>query len=231
MKARPILMHARSIQNLLAGRKTQTRRIIKPRVLSMDPFEDGSAFLNLCPYGLRGGLLWVKETHAPRSDVDPALEPEKARHYCLYAANEFSDPRNEHNWHDYGGRWRPSIHMPRALSRLTLELTDVRVERVQDCSEEDALAEGVERNHAMKWPDGDPGTIQDTARRNFRALWDDTNGPGAWERNDWVWVLAFKIHKANVDELIREAEAEARPAPCDICGGAGCPTCNGVHVP
>ena len=95
------------------------------------------------------------------------------------------------------GRWRPSIHMPKDVSRLTLEITDIRAERVQDITEEDAIAEGVER-HLDGWkPYGksDPYDVCETARCSFAMLWDSINGqkPGAsWAANSWCWCVSFK---------------------------------------
>ncbi len=95
-------------------------------------------------------------------------------------------------------KWKPSIHMPRWASRITLEVTGVRVERLQDISEEDAIAEGVE----VLWRGYDDaqdfyrnyhtGGYLFTAKASYRTLWESINGPGSWERNDWVWVIEFK---------------------------------------
>lgn len=98
------------------------------------------------------------------------------------------------------GKLRPAIHLPRALSRLTLIVTGTKIERLQDISEDDAIAEGVDRhNHSTKWPDGDPGYIHDVARRNFCQLWRTINGPESWARNPWVVAVAFRVVKANID--------------------------------
>lgn len=86
----------------------------------------------------------------------------------------------------------PAIFMYRSLSRFTDEVTKVRVQRVQKITEKDAKAEGVNNSHAARWPDGDPGYIYDVLRRNYSLLWNSLHGLGAWDRNDWVWVIEFK---------------------------------------
>jgi hypothetical protein len=210
MIARPILMSAPMIRALLEGRKTQTRRIAKhPSRYAQIEFlggggkdspdwndpqcwgyadEDGIYYtltgkpgddICPCPFGRAGGLLWVREAHAVWDDgvVYRASNPE-----C-----------------DGITRWVPSIHMPRWASRLTLELTDVRVERLQDISEADAVKEG--------FAEGKPVKYFETATDQFRRLWESINGEGSWHENPWVWVLAFKVHKCNVDALMEERAA------------------------
>lgn len=164
IKERPILMHARSIKGILAGSKTQTRRIVKYRAYA----EEGAiVHPRECPYGQPGDRLWVRETwrmNEPPSGLifKADLHPVDYERYAP---------------------WRPSIYMPRWASRLTLEITDIRVERVQDISEEDARAEGL---HA----DSIDSAL--SLCENFSVLWEETNGKGAWERNDWVWVISFR---------------------------------------
>lgn len=200
MKERPILFNAPMVRALLAGTKTQTRRICKPQpygngfmvghelvchndylppsVMLMDvgkgknqyTTSDAEGWESDCPYGAPGDSLWVRETFA-RYNI------EAHRHDWAYAATPAADwPKD--------GRWRPSIHMPRAASRITLEVTGVRVERLQKISEADALAEGA-RLHTDKDPDyGYAGW--------YRALWESINGPESWAANPWVWVVEFK---------------------------------------
>ena len=158
-----------------------------------------------CPYGVPGDRLWVKEGHAIRADVDPKVDLAKARQYLIYRADHDGDLGME--WHSYG-RWRPSIHMPRWASRITLEIAEVRVQRLQAISTLDAMAEGVEpRPNAA-------GVLSYTT--GFHRLWDEINGErrlrveeideggptgrwrtvidrsAAWESNPWVWALTFK---------------------------------------
>jgi hypothetical protein len=155
-----------------------------------------------CPYGQPGDRLWVRETFALEHwdheyGDTPPIRPglpykiegdEDGGEYWLIPHYRATDPDPhltslDADEMDDRTRWVPSIHMPRWASRLSLELTAVRVERVQEISHKDALAEGVE--YDVSKPDGAP-----LAR--FRKLWDEVNGKGAWDRNDWVWVLEFK---------------------------------------
>lgn len=193
MKERPILMHARSINGILEGRKTQTRRIIKPAP-GLDESKS-SALVNeawqagfvdaKCPFGVPGDRLWVRETWSAPHAFDghpPRLIPAGTTFH--YAATE-----------ERGGLlWRPSIHMPRWASRLTLEVTGIRVERAQDISFADCRAEGCDPNWQglAPHPDCNCDGKHVGEKWHFRELWDDTNGKGAWDRNDWCWVVEFK---------------------------------------
>ena len=178
MKERPILFSAPMVRALLAGTKTQTRRIVKARDLEWMDVHQGLREpdnAERCPYGQPGGdRLYVRETWAAPHAYDhlpPRLIPQDARIH--YAATE-----------DRGGLlWRPSIHMPRWASRITLEVTGVRVERLQDISEADAIAEGVYTDPACPAYDA------------YAQLWDEINGLGSWEANPWVWVVGF--HRIN----------------------------------
>ena len=185
MRERPILFTGAMVRAILSGSKSQTRRVVKyqaPDLVDDDgwPLVDRSIdgigeVRGACPYGQSGDQLWLQETWAAPHAYDhlpPRLIPQGARIH--YAATE-----------DRGGLlWRPSIHMPRWASRITLEVTGVRVERLQDISEADALAEGV-------------SAILDEMRRatprcDFQALWQSINGPGSWDANPWVWIVEFK---------------------------------------
>jgi hypothetical protein len=183
-KERPIIFSAPMVQAILDGRKTQTRRIVKPQpdecwwpiqnrtAGCSDAVFQSEAGLGRrevhrirCPYGSPGDRLWVRETWRP-SQVEGK---------AWYAAT-CGDGLH--------GRWRPSIHMPRWASRLTLEITGVRVERVQEISEADAYAEGI-----APWTSPEQ-TFSPVVR--YHELWDSINGPGSWASNPWVWVLSFK---------------------------------------
>lgn len=183
---RPILFSAPMVRALLAGTKTQTRRAVKPTPRRVDggvPYHDaptwahaepGSAVVR-CPYGRRGDRLYVRETWAAPHSMDghtPRFMPRDTRVH--YAATEDRD----------GLLWRPSIHMPRWASRITLEVTEVRVERLQAISEADARAEGFEL--------GAP-PCTDAPIRWYRHLWDQINGAGAWDANPWVWAVSFRV--------------------------------------
>lgn len=197
MTERPILMSAPMVRAILDGRKTMTRRVVLPQPKNgcllrgpnnyggwepytgrFDVDEDAGERAGqdewVCPYGQPGDRLWVRETwgtHWTRIARDGDL---------IYYRADIS-------WSGSKWRWRPSIHMPRWASRLTLELTGVRVERVQAISEQDAMAEGCERE------DRETNTLVG-ARKNFERLWDSLNtkrGNG-WSVNPWVWALTFR---------------------------------------
>lgn len=107
----------------------------------------------------------------------------------------------------YGNRWRPSIHMPRWASRLTLELTEVRVERLQAISEVNARAEGCHHNgpcdHARRSCEEIGCFGPNSYRGVYADLWNSIDGPGSWEANPWVWVLSFRVHQQNVDAFLK----------------------------
>jgi hypothetical protein len=189
------------VRAILDGRKTQTRRIVKPQlipygdtyglptksgglVVSGGPVEAGMQGLQYnCPYGQTGDRLWVRETwQRCLCDISTCSG-------WLYAEKgETPNP---------GDRWKPSIHMPRAASRITLEIVSVRVERLQDVSEADALAEGFVRLPAsgrIVLNKGDQyfGNCWMRARTAFEDLWMEINGKESWGANPWVWVVEFK---------------------------------------
>lgn len=180
------------VRAILDGRKTQTRRIIKPQrewggepmalwkcesctdqwVWNAPDYPDSKEDHIHCPYGIPGDRLWVRETWSPYG-----------QNACWYRA-DFSGPLNQpgaKGGGEYFNGWKPSIHMPRWASRITLNIIDVRVERVQEISEQDAVAESA-----------DPVGIAPNFREAFRQLWDSIHGKGAWDRNDWCWVLEFR---------------------------------------
>lgn len=207
MKERPILFSGPMVRAILEHRKTQTRRVVKPRPHSAtNAMADGDWWPHrgrsynlghksksfakdvgaLCPCGTPGDRLWVRETWA-------CLDPER-RTPVLYRASE--SPLREYVW-------RPSIHMPRWASRITLDVTDVRVERLQDITEEDAKAEGVEQTSDGWWRLPDEARLpgeNDCAshpRAAFSALWESINGKGSWAANPWVWVISFNRIEAD----------------------------------
>lgn len=135
----------------------------------------------ICRHGQPGDRLWVRETwqhlHNEGQKADEFEQWQQNSIDCFYLADE-SSPNNK----PMSGRWRPSIHMPRWASRITLEITDVRVERLQDISNEDAVAEGI----------GTPCDMRYAALDAFKPLWESINGHDSWEANPWVWVIEFK---------------------------------------
>jgi len=159
-----------------------------------------------CPFGVPGDRLWVRETWCDTMHRDPGAEPERfidgrvegveyrASHSCL----SFEDgcPCNP-DGNSKRSEWRPSIHMPRWASRITLEITDVRVERLQAISEEDARAEGVKRDTEpcdhIRRACADIECMGPTFKSTFCELWDSLNAKRApWASNPWVWAISFK---------------------------------------
>lgn len=199
MKERPILFSGAMVRALLIGSKTQTRRIVKDlppwpitaichdaggtgKWMPNGPSPSGTGMAaghwRLCPYGQPGDRLWVRETfaylgtnkrgpHAYRADTD---DGERIR---------------------VDAPWKPSIHMPRAASRILLEIVSVRVERLQNISEKDARAEGatIEDRHMAGYC---AGQFLPPAIRAYRDLWESISGDGSWGANPWVWVVEFK---------------------------------------
>ena len=230
MKERGMIFNGEMVRALLDGRKTQTRRIMKaqpsedftpmnmaleadykarwytPGIVDKDGYLQpagkevfGVANENegySCPFGAVGDRIWVRETWA-RYNID------QDSHDMAYRATIPED------WPE-SGRWRPSIHMPRWASRITLEITDVRVERLNAISEEDAQREGVytevwdqtvvARNYAARdeffqfWSEDMPHYVEmnQLYRSSFRSLWESIYGAENWLANPWVWVIEFK---------------------------------------
>lgn len=189
MIERPILMSAPMVRAILGGQKTQTRRVVKPtgapgkHQTHTGPVAEA---MSACPYGQPGDRLWVKETwrvmNAGLRTI--ALRASPDRHGGHYLSQEGDAWWDRWGARSDGGRWQPSIYMPRWASRITLEVTSVRVERLQDITEADARAEGVD---AL----GGRAGVSD-ARGAFCALWSSINGPESWDANPWVWVVGFR---------------------------------------
>lgn len=211
MAERPILFSGAMVRAILDGHKTQTRRVIKrPKSMPGDYLLHPTKIMDRlrawysraagdvvgtvqpCPYGQPGDRLWVREAFTIPSDVT-----ECTRHVAYRADACEEDGRL---------LWKPSIHMPRWASRILLEVTAIRVERLNDISEADAIAEGC-RPDAGLHGDDDMGvhfTSETFDRHNGRigsvpmpvvryaVLWNSINGPGSWEANPWVWVVEFR---------------------------------------
>ena len=206
IKERPILFSGAMVRAILEGRKAVTRRVVKPARLELldaaalagecmplgSDRQDWGYIADLCPYGKPGDQLWVRETcfiNGPGKGSE-----------VIYK----SDPLPNWEGEETDIRWRPSIHMPRWASRIQLEITAVRVERLQDGEGETAfesryLAEGIHRIHHG---DGDyyhhgaqsepgPGNWGDPFDA-WRELWQSINGPESWNANPWVWVVEFR---------------------------------------
>ena len=257
-KERPIIMHARSINGILEGRKTQTRRIAKipdyvrvteaPQKRRGEPPKHPAPYFDAydggpfwcwwdeydrcgdgvkCPYGVVGDRLWVRETFGvfsmEGSTVSVFYKANLPEGKTLGDTDGGTNPKTLDSLDDVrvaerlldicAERWHSPIFMPRWASRLTLEITNIRFAHVQDIGEEDAKAEGVQvpctripgtdngkpllnistriDSHKL-WRDNKNATLADYFTGYFALLWDDTNGKGAWDRNDWVWVVEFK---------------------------------------
>jgi hypothetical protein len=188
IREKPILFSAPMVRAILEGKKTQTRRIVKPqppewinelhgnelskrapyhieddeqRVFGWGFQDDHDRYYKF-PYGKLGDRLWVRETHCQYGDG-----------YIYRADYGQFTPISD----GIGGPWKPSIHMPRKASRINLEIESVRVEGLNDISEADAKAEGI----ATSKPEF-----------SFMTLWKSINGPDSWDSNPWVWVVQFR---------------------------------------
>lgn len=189
MKARPILFKPDMVRAILDGRKTQTRRIVNGEHLGCLNAGLG-ANSETCPYGAPGDLLWVREAWGNGA----------TRVMYKAGCNRMYRPPEG---------WKPSIHMPRWASRLTLEITDVRVERLQGISENDARAEGIADGGCLNCGEHEPcgcAEPKPDARDAFIHLWRSINGEESWSANPWVWVIQFQPHRMNVDAFLRDQE-------------------------
>ncbi|WP_459061822.1 hypothetical protein [Stenotrophomonas sp. PSU-St15] len=215
-KERPILFNGAMVRAILAGRKTQTRRVVKvPPAFDFiggagddqhDPRNWGAEDENAlwwalaagpdtdrvlaCPFGQPGDRLWVRETTVNVEDhgyVGPVyVESEEGR--TVLNSGLAPDPDDCTDVEPEELRLRPSIHMPRSMCRLVLEITDVRVERLQAISEADAIAEGLTQTKAGGWL---PGPC-DHPEWAFHLLWNQVYGESSWDSNPWVWAITFK---------------------------------------
>lgn len=232
MKERPILFSGSMVRALLAGTKTQTRRICKPAMAHSlshvvevpDPQERGQVYNGTTfgdeegsiqftsPYGGVRDRLWVRESHwwfKDECDHETGYYPP-----ALTADDVEYRADGESKRHG----WRPSIHMPRWASRILLEITAVRVERLQDISDTDAIAEGIERDVRLD-PAGtchwrvygaEQGMGTNLPGASYLSLWEQINGPGSWLLNPWVWVVEFK----RVQQASSGRPSQLEDAPC-----------------
>lgn len=146
-----------------------------------------------CPYGQPGDRLWVRETWAPADKILFGSDLDECEAVAYKADGSILDPNGQH-FNAFGIdfskiRWKPSIHMRRDYSRILLEITDIRVERLQEISEQDAIAEGIEISPVWKGP-GD--VYPSDPVKDFCTLWESIHGPESWDANPWVWVVSFK---------------------------------------
>lgn len=231
MRERPILFIGDMVRAILEGRKTVTRRTVKSDWIQSEraPLETSAGVFHFwcsgefaCPYGLPGDRLWVRETWcdvnlygapglAYRADGD--IRDLMAEPCFLDADGAFDYSADRVKAYGFAvwcddllsgaeGRWRPSIHMPRWASRILLEITAVRVERLQDITEEQAIAEGIDLDALADAQDrydmvlaGSGADGRATPITAFRDLWNSTGGD--WDANPWVWVIEFKRVEAS----------------------------------
>ncbi|ELH4241263.1 hypothetical protein ROX22_003429 [Serratia marcescens] len=209
MKERPVIFNGEMVRAILDGRKTQTRRVmaVQPesnqfgllRISDSTKHSDIGKYhwaesnatgthqrsaLFSCPFGQVGDRLWVRETFAGHYLDDDQIQDIKdgrckAKCLCEYRADYGDDA-------ECADGWTPSIHMPRWASRITLEITAVRVERLNDISEEDARAEGVAPSQHIITP---PEALY---RVGFLKLWQSIYGEESWNANPWVWAISFR---------------------------------------
>lgn len=213
-KERQIPFSGPMVRAILAGTKTQTRRVVKPQPFGVtlvpsgnhlfDYREDLSDYsrvvdmnkaVTLSPYGQPGDRLWVREAWRACAEADRTTPRDMDPAYRVwYEADAPHQPGF--------GKYRPPMFMPRWASRITLEITGVRVERLQDISEADAIAEGIETSPSLAFPGRDvfcdyrvphdPAEWFSNPIDSFRSLWESINGPGSQHANPWVWVVEFK---------------------------------------
>jgi len=243
-RERPILFSSEMVRAILAGAKTQTRRMLRPQppseaetraahtsyglapmvkrgigMYSLNDYErlpkepgefdvDGAVgFVRdrcgrtswRCPYGVPGDRLWVRETwycddYRAHGEAlrDPALRSDFLEEMHYRADHDCRDWEAGCPCRDENGRgaWRPSIHMPRWASRISLRITSVRVERLHEITDADAIAEGCPGIRGGRHPAGDDGM---EPREEFEALWSRINGTASWNANPWVWVVGFEL--------------------------------------
>lgn len=194
IKQRPILFSTPMVRAILEERKKMTRRIVKDNV----PLGNWEETMKKCPYGNVGDILWVRETYIKCITWDGEGECPPAKY--IYRADDKGpvDWHNEKTGEPGNIPWKPSIFMPKEACRIFLRITDIQVERLQNISEEDAVAEGI-----RQYPSGEyqfymkdklqsvrPGC--DLARISFCSLWESINGAESWNTNPFVWVVNFE---------------------------------------
>ncbi|EOW0915813.1 hypothetical protein ACN2GR_001903 [Klebsiella pneumoniae] len=210
MTERGMIFNAEMVRAILDGRKTQTRRPIKwkqTRFTEIGEREDGGYwpwsedaehacdFWHPCPFGAVGDRIWVRETFCPVDDTQYGGEK-----WVDYRATPKFEASHPAGWDSAPNdaealKWRPSIHMPRWASRILLEITDVRVERLNAISEEDARAEGIIDGGCLNCGEPEPcgcANPEPDATDAFAYLWQSIYGQESWNANPWVWVIEFK---------------------------------------
>jgi hypothetical protein len=230
MKERPIIFSDPMVPLILRVIKTMTRRTRGLEMVNINPearigavnshddvwdfvMHDGGSQRGIkCPYGKPGDQLWVRESFWAYGKWEQRYSEKKQwMEWCFVDMTverdrlyQYADPTPEKFRHrrDIDPAWWPrnSIHMPRKASRIQLEITAIRVERLQDISEADAIAEGIE--HGNRWLNNYRNYFNDNDAHgwrspidSYRSLWETINGEGSWDANHWVWVVEFKVLK------------------------------------
>lgn len=220
MKEIPILFSTPMVQAIIEGRKSQTRRLINPQPStfltalvwgkyvshcpeSCNEDQHVKTFFNdKCRYGKLGDILWVRETWGVGSRPDPfegSIDGIEFKADSKFINDIEPLPLHRYENFDYGNYdksgWRPSIHMPKAIARIWLQVTDIRVERLQDIEPSEAIDEGITE------PEDCKGYIDNGIRISgvdagiffFKDLWESINGAESWQANPWVWAISFKV--------------------------------------
>lgn len=196
MKECPILFNSEMVKAILDGRKTQTRRVVKSElIIEQAEFECGNRpnviqsepslqywTENSCPFGQVGDHLWVRETWYQKGTVGRTYPDDDE--YQFFGHRQAAYVADGDAPKDWTFKKRPSIHMPRWACRLILEITNIRIERLNDISEADCVKEGI-----------GSALLRDCKRPKFMQLWESINGTGSWDKNPWVWVVEFKVIK------------------------------------
>lgn len=204
-RVKPLLFQAPMINALLAGNKTQTRRLLKPQ-----PQEDiGLWMAEREPPYVVGDIIWVRETWRAPMWWD-TYAPSEITRRALIRYEATGDGKYDGN----AGKLRPSIFLPRWASRITLIITDVRFQRLNEIDEYDAIDEGCVFDREKGWwhvpgvdhPDPNfPILARSTAREMYAALWDVIHGSGAWLKNPWIAMLTFEVRAENVAAYLTRA--------------------------
>ncbi|WP_063588458.1 hypothetical protein [Achromobacter ruhlandii] len=204
MRERPIIFSGPMVRAILAGNKTQTRRVVKPQPAGAWAAPGKTS----CPYGQPGDRLWVRESTHRRPMLnlltgDPLADKYDGGAYTADGVDVLTPDGFDLAWW-YSRKSCPSIHMPRFACRLVLEVTGVRVERLNDIIDSDCWAEGIEECdgaldeveicHLAKAM----GRTFEDPQPSYAALWEQINGPGSWDANPWVWVVEFR--RADTDK-------------------------------
>lgn len=217
IKYKPILFSSSMVNANLEDKKTKTRRQVTGEALKwlepdmFTPEYVASPENNLCPYGKVGDVLWVRETFAKTTNVN-SLDPWPGRNHIrtdgetegvatealIYRADGEWQWCDDDGFHTERSYWKPSIFMPRYACRLFLKIKEIKIERLQDVSESDAISEGIymritstppyeQKYQIPGWPN-----LFNTAKQAFKSLWISINSKDSWDNNPWVWVIEYE---------------------------------------